>query len=138
MDQGGTLADLRDVGAYLQGHFLLTTGRHSDTFFLLARLAERPDRLRRWISLLHEQMADIHASAIVGPAVGGIIPAYQLAALRPPCRALFTEKGDGDTMVFRRGFRLDPGESVIIVEDAMTPDLERLRRLGAAHDKLID
>ncbi|PSR29986.1 MAG: orotate phosphoribosyltransferase [Sulfobacillus thermosulfidooxidans] len=130
MSTAGTLEDLREIGAYLQGHFLLTTGRHSDTFFLLARLTERPDKLRAWISLLQEQMQDIEARTVVGPAMGGIIPAYQLAALRPSNRVIFAEKGEGGKMVFRRGFQLEVGEPVIIVEDAVTT--------GSSVNKVID
>ncbi|WP_053958578.1 orotate phosphoribosyltransferase [Sulfobacillus thermosulfidooxidans] len=130
MSAAGTLEDLREIGAYLQGHFLLTTGRHSDTFFLLARLTERPDKLRAWISLLQEQMQDISARTVVGPAMGGILPAYQLAALRPSNRVIFAEKGEGGNMVFRRGFQLEKGEPVIIIEDAVTT--------GSSVNKVID
>lgn len=120
MIKAGTLEDLQDVGAYLTGHFLLTTGRHSDTFFLLARLTERPDRLIPWISLLRERLGETGAHTVVGPAVGGIIPAYQLASAMGHTRVLFAEKGADGTMQFRRGFKLAPGEPVIVVEDAVT------------------
>ncbi|POB09299.1 orotate phosphoribosyltransferase [Sulfobacillus sp. hq2] len=120
MTQAGTLEDLQEVGAYLQGHFLLTTGRHSDTFFLLARLTEWPQRLIPWIEILRERLGDISARTVVGPAVGGIIPAYQLASTMGNARVLFAEKDTDGSMQFRRGFHLEPGEPVVIVEDAIT------------------
>ncbi len=120
MGTAGTLEDLQDVGAYLRGHFLLTTGRHSDTFFLLARLTERPDRLAPWMALLEQKLRGSEARTIVGPAVGGIIPAYQFAQTRGGSRVLFAEKIEDGTMRFRRGFQIRPGEPVIIVEDAVT------------------
>ncbi len=131
MKEPGTLEDLRDVGAYLQGHFLLTTGRHSDTFFLLARLTERPKRLRPWVETLQENMKNIDAHTIVGPAMGGIIPSYALASLRDDARVVFAEKSETGTMVFRRGFRLERGERVIIVEDAMTTGSSILKVMDA-------
>lgn len=125
------LQELKDVGAYLKGHFLLTTGRHSDQFFLLARLTERPRVLSRWAERLQEQIAALGpVDAVVGPAVGGIIPAYAVAyALNGP-KAIFAEKASDDTMIFRRGFTLSPGQNVVVVEDAVTT--------GASVGKVLD
>ena len=120
MIEPGTLEDLQDLGAYLRGHFLLTTKRHSDTFFILARLTEHPQRLKPWVAILQDKMKDIDAHTIVGPAMGGIIPAYALASMRDDARVIFAEKSETGFMVFRRGFRLEAGEQVIIIEDAMT------------------
>jgi orotate phosphoribosyltransferase len=143
----GTLEDLQEVGAYLRGHFLLTTGRHSDTFVLLARLTEWPERLAPWMSLLEQKLGSIPARTIVGPAVGGIIPAYQFAVTHGNSRVLFAEKEADGTMRFRRGFQFEPGEPVIIVEDAVTTGssvmkvMDAVRRQGgrvAAIGALVD
>ncbi|MBX5466346.1 MAG: orotate phosphoribosyltransferase [Firmicutes bacterium] len=112
------LEELRETGAYLEGHFLLTTGRHSDRFFLMARLTEHPERLERWVQHLAERVRRFRPEAVVGPAVGGIIPAWALARILG-VRALFCEKVDG-TMAFRRGFVVGAGEPVVVVEDAVT------------------
>ncbi len=111
---------LTQTGAYLKGHFLLTTGRHSDQFFLLARLTEHPDMLEPWARTLGERLASLNVRTVVGPAVGGIIPAYAVGRHWPRARVLFAEKDDDGGMVFKRGFRIEPGERVVLVEDAVT------------------
>lgn len=115
-----TLDDLKEIGAYLTGHFLLTTGRHSDQFFLLARLTERPDRLEPWVRQLAGRLSASGIKTVVGPAVGGIIPAYAVGREIDGARVLFAEKTDGGRMRFKRGFHLTPGEPVAVVEDAVT------------------
>ena len=111
---------LREAGAYLEGHFLLTTGRHSNQFFLLARLTERPDWLMPWAQELALRLKPYQASTLVGPAVGGIIPAFAVAGFWPGSRMLFAEKDAQGTMGFRRGFRIQEGEKVVVIEDAVT------------------
>ncbi len=114
------IEELERVGALLRGHFQLTTGRHSATFFLLARLTERPWVLARWAQELARQVTAVGpVSTVVGPAMGGVIPAYAVAQEMRGVRALFAEKEDGG-MVFRRGFALEPGEPVAVVEDVVT------------------
>ncbi|PSR20984.1 MAG: orotate phosphoribosyltransferase [Sulfobacillus acidophilus] len=116
-DRAWTL--LRQARAYLTGHFALTTGRHSDQFFLLARLTERPDWLYPWAKELAGRLTPYRPAIVVGPAMGGIIPAFAVAAQWPGTRMLFAEK-EGGAMRFKRGFQIEPGEPVIVVEDAVT------------------
>jgi orotate phosphoribosyltransferase len=111
---------LEESGAYLKGHFLLTTGRHSNQIFLLARLTERPDWLSPWAEALAGRLEPYRCHTVVGPAVGGIIPAYAVAGYWPGARMLFAEKSDDGMMRFKRGFRIEPGEKVVVVEDAVT------------------
>lgn len=110
---------LRSSKAFLEGHFLLTTGRHSDQFFLLARLTEQPALLDIWAEALAERLEAFGIQTVVGPAVGGIIPAYAVASHMPHTRVIFAEKS-ADQMVFKRGFHIEPGESIAVVEDAVT------------------
>lgn len=119
-DETSAYERLRECGAYLQGHFLLTTGRHSDRFFLLARLTERPDLLAPWARELANRLAHYHVTTVVGPAVGGIIPAYAVASFWPGSRVLFAEKNVAGDMGFKRGFSIEPGQSVLVIEDAVT------------------
>lgn len=111
---------LKEVGAYLEGHFLLTTGRHSNQFYLFARLTEHPDVLKPWAETLAERLAEFNTKTVVGPAVGGIIPAYAVASFWTGSRVLFAEKDGQGVMAFKRGFHIEPGESVLVVEDAVT------------------
>lgn len=114
------LDELEEIGAYLSGHFLLTTGRHSDRFFLMARLSERPRLMQRWAEQLANAIRPFQPAAIVGPAMGGVIPAYAVALALGGVRAMFCEKEGSGEMALKRGFRLDPGEEVVVVEDAVT------------------
>lgn len=110
---------LEAAGAVRRGHFLLTSGRHSDLFLLCALVLQYPDRA----ALLAEAMAapfrDRGVEVVIGPAVGGIILAYEVAR-HLGARAIFAEKSGRETMVLRRGFTLRRGEQVLAVEDALT------------------
>jgi orotate phosphoribosyltransferase len=110
---------LKAVGAYQEGHFRLTSGRHSPAFLLLARAFEDPQfggELGRRVAQL---FAGERVEAVVGPAMGGVLLAYEVARHLRGVRALFAEKADGG-MVLRRGFSLSPGERVLVVEDVIT------------------
>jgi orotate phosphoribosyltransferase len=124
---------LEEVGALRHGHFLLTSGRHADRFFLLARLFEHPEAGARVGEALAaavrqaDQLAPV--TVVVGPAMGGVLLAYDVArALH--ARAMFAEKDDG-RMVLRRGFHLEPDEPVLVVEDALTTGGSVLRTIAA-------
>lgn len=110
---------LRASGAVREGHFLLTSGRHSPKFFLLAALFQHPERAERVGRRLAALLAEFRPDTVVGPALGGIIPAF-LVARELGARALFAEKAEGGRMALRRGFTVVPGERVVVVEDAVT------------------
>jgi orotate phosphoribosyltransferase len=119
------LALLRDSGAMLEGHFLLSSGRHSDRYFQCAKLLQYPDRAAAALAGVAEKIkSDIQAGkleidAVVGPAMGGIVVAYELGRqLGLP--AFFTERDDTGTMVLRRGFEVQPGHKILITEDVVT------------------
>jgi orotate phosphoribosyltransferase len=107
---------LRERGAVRSGHFLLSSGRHSDTYVEKARLFEDPAATVR----LGEEIASWYRDpdAVVSPAVGAL-PLGFAVALAAGCRFLFAEREEG-RMVLRRGFRLQPGERVVVVEDVVT------------------
>ncbi|MCL5013075.1 MAG: orotate phosphoribosyltransferase [Firmicutes bacterium] len=109
--------DLIETGADLHGHFLLTTGLHSSRFFLMARLGEHPGKMLRWGEKLAEMLAPYDAPTVVGAALGGIIPAYAVAAASNR-RVLFAEKtAEGPMMLYPEA--LFPGEKVLVIEDAV-------------------
>ncbi|WP_304222214.1 orotate phosphoribosyltransferase [Gracilinema caldarium] len=120
-----TLELLRQSGAMLEGHFLLSSGRHSDRYFQCARLLQYPDRAAEALSAVAAAIkADVAAGRlavdmVVGPAMGGIIVAYELARqLGLP--ALFTERDDTGAMTLRRGFEIAAGQRILIAEDVVT------------------
>jgi len=116
---------LKQSGALLEGHFLLSSGRHGDRYFQCARLLEHPDRTAAALAGVVEALkADmkagkLHIDAVVGPAMGGIVVAYELGRqLGLP--AFFTERDDAGTMTLRRGFEVKPGQNLLIAEDVVT------------------
>ena len=110
------LALLRRRGAVRSGHFLLSSGRHSDTYVEKARVFEDPAAtvdLAREIATWYERI-----QAVVSPAVGAL-PLGFAVALAAPSRFLYAEREDG-RMTLRRGFVIQPGERVLVVEDVVT------------------
>ncbi len=114
----GVAEILRESGAWLKGHFLLTSGLHSDQFLIMARAFEVPRLGRQLGQMVAELFREERVEAVVGPAMGGVILAYEVAAALG-ARALFAEKAD-QGMVLKRGFRLGAGERVLVVEDAVS------------------
>ena len=118
------IAALRESGAMLEGHFLLSSGRHADRYFQCAKLLQYPDRAAAVLAPLVDRIsADIRSrrldiGAVVGPAMGGIIVAYELGRqLGLP--AFFTERDGNGVMALRRGFDV-PSRGVLIAEDVIT------------------
>jgi len=116
---------LRECGALLEGHFLLSSGRHSDKYFQCARLLQYPDKAEAALRPLAERIkADMESGvlqvdAVAGPALGGIIPAYELGRLLGK-RAFWTERDGAGLMTLRRGFEVSPGMNVLVAEDVVT------------------
>ncbi len=114
-----TLHDLERIGAVLRGHFLLTSGRHSDIYFEKFRLLEQPDLLIPTVQAMLRQMQGLTSvQAVVGPTLGGVIVAYE-AARQLGVRALYAER-EGDGRTFRRDSVLEPRSPVLIVDDVLT------------------
>jgi orotate phosphoribosyltransferase len=112
----------RERRALLEGHFLLSSGLHSPRYLQCALVLQDPalaSRLGAELGeLLRPLLGEEKPGAVVGPALGGVIVAHEVArALR--CHALFTERL-GDIMVLRRGFEVRAGEGIVIVEDVVT------------------
>lgn len=116
---------LKESGAMLEGHFLLSSGRHSNRYVQCAKLLQYPDKAAFALAPVAERIREamqagaIAIDAIAGPALGGIIVAYELGRqLGLP--AFFTERDDSGAMTLRRGFEVVEGMSVLIVEDVIT------------------
>ena len=113
-----TEALLAESGALERGHFELSSGRHSPAYVQCALLLEDPRRARRVGRALARLLASLRPQAVVSPALGGLVIGHEVAeALGVPFR--FTERKEG-VMSLRRGFRLEPGERVAVVEDVVT------------------
>ena len=112
------LAVFKETGALLDGHFQLTSGLHSPRYLQCARVLQYPEHAE-WIGrALAGEFAGDQIDVLVAPAIGGIIVAHETARA-VGCRALFTERENG-VMTLRRGFELNPGDRVLVVEDVVT------------------
>jgi len=113
-----TLKDFEETGALLTGHFRLSSGLHSDKYLQCARLLMWPRRAEQAGRELGDALRPHGARAVVSPALGGVVIGQETArALDVP--AMFVERKDG-AFSLRRGFTLEPGEPVVVVEDVFT------------------
>ncbi len=120
----------RSTGAFLQGHFLLTSGLHSGAYLQCALVLQHPEAAERLGRLLADElrsMAGPDIRTVASPALGGLIIGHEVARALG-ARFIFTER-DATTkkMALRRGFTVTPGETVVVVEDVITTG-------GSTHD----
>jgi orotate phosphoribosyltransferase len=112
------LTAFKNTGALLTGHFLLTSGLHSEQYFQCARVLQHPQIAADLCAQLAGFFSDTNAEAVIAPAIGGIIVSHETArALDVP--AFFAERENGK-MTLRRGFQLSRGQRVLVVEDVIT------------------
>lgn len=109
---------LKECNALLEGHFLLSSGKHSNKYCQCAKLMQYPDKTEKVIAIVAEKVKDLGIDVIVGPAMGGITAAYELGRQLNK-RAIFTER-ENNVMTLRRGFEIMPGETILIMEDVVT------------------
>src|SRR5215218_6793887 len=124
MTEEEVLAEFRAADALLEGHFILSSGLRSPRYLQCARLLMDPSRAERIARALAERVPeDIRRQIemVVSPAMGGVIMGHEMGrALGRP--AIFVERPQG-VFELRRGFRLERGERVLLVEDVVTTDL---------------
>lgn len=108
----------KDKEVMLEGHFLLTSGRHSDKYMQCAKLFQYADVSELICKQLAEQFAEKKIDLVVGPAIGGIIMAYEMGR-QLGVKNIFAERENGQ-MTFRRGFEVPEGANVLVVEDVVT------------------
>lgn len=104
--------------AVMKGHFLLSSGLHSDTYVQCAQVSQYPEDNQFLAEKIARLFSDEKIDLVVGPAVGGIIIAYETAKVLG-VRNIFAERESG-ILTFRRGFSIEKGEKVLIVEDVIT------------------
>ncbi|MHB0885411.1 MAG: orotate phosphoribosyltransferase [Bacillota bacterium] len=109
----------RDTGVLMDGHFLLTSGKHSPRFLQCSQVLQHPETTARLAAALAELFAGERVETVIGPAMGGVILAYETARALG-ARAIYAEKNDGGGFMLRRGFTIRPRERVLLVEDAVT------------------
>lgn len=110
---------LESVGAIRQGHFELSSGRHSATYVQCALVLQHPQHAEQLGRALAAEFHDIKVDCVVSPAIGGIVLGHEVARAIG-VRAVFVERGTAGQRALRRGFELTPGERVLVVEDVWT------------------
>lgn len=118
LSQEEVLSIFRDAKALLSGHFLLSSGLHSPVYFQCALVFQHPQHAERLGAELAARFRNRPVDLVVSPAVGGIVVGQEVGRALG-VRAIFAERESG-RMMLRRGFRLERGERVLVVEDVMT------------------
>lgn len=119
-------AMLRETHALLQGHFLLSSGLHSDRYCQCAKLLEHPDKAERCARMMRDLVGALRVDVVLAPALGGVVWGYELARALGDggrgggVRSIFAERDASRSFSLRRGFALRPGERVLIAEDVVT------------------
>src|SRR5260370_26719350 len=126
LNEDQVLQALRDVGAVSNGHFILSSGRHSDVYAEKFRALEHPGLALSLGASLADRFAGQHIDVVLSPAVGAIVLGFAttLAVSRNrdgdgEARFIFAER-DAGALRLRRGFEVAPGERVLVVEDVVT------------------
>jgi orotate phosphoribosyltransferase len=139
MLQSVNVLDLyKKTGAYLEGHFLLASGRHAPKFLQSTTVMQHPKHAEAFGQGIAALFADSDSppSFVIGPAMGGIVLAHEtakaLASKHPGCRALFAEKDGHGGMTIREAFTVQKGETFIAVEDVVTTGGSLMKAVHAA------
>ncbi len=132
MTDDDVLAEFRAADALLEGHFLLSSGRHSPRYLQCARVLMDPRRGARLAAALVARLpAEVRSAVdvVVSPAMGGVIAGHEMARALG-VEAMFLERPDG-VFHLRRGFRLEPGTRVLMMEDVVTTGLSSREAIAA-------
>lgn len=126
---------LKEAGVLLEGHFLLTSGRHSNRYLQCAKIFRNTKYSEELCGVLAEQFKDDDIQLVIGPAMGAVQMAYEVSR-HIGCENFFAERDENGEMALRRGFAVEEGQRVLIVEDVVTTGgsvrevMELVRRAG--------
>ena len=138
MENNNNLEILKSCGAFLEGHFLLSSGKHSSGYCQCAKLLRFPDLSAQVLATVAEQVKNLGITKLVGPAMGGVLVSYELGR-QLGLESLFTERKDG-IMQLRRGFEVNENDRILITEDVVTTGkstMETVEALEAFGAKVI-
>jgi orotate phosphoribosyltransferase len=130
MESTEKLRLFQDLGVLSQGHFLLSSGRHSDEYWEKFRLLEHPQVTEQLCEEMAGRYRDAAVSAVVGPTTGGGLIAQEVGR-QLGARCLIAEPAAGGGRELRRGFVIQPGERVLVVDDVLTTGLSLSETLEA-------
>ena len=112
------LSIFRSTEALLDGHFVLTSGRHSASYFQCAKVLQHPEYLTAFSIMIADEFEGQAPDVVISPAIGGVVLGTEVGT-QLGCRTIFAERQEGK-MVIRRGFHIEKGEKVLVVEDVIT------------------
>lgn len=108
----------KSTEALLSGHFVLTSRRHSSTYFQCAKVLQHPKYLTEFSRMIADEFENTEPDVVISPAIGGVVLGTEVGT-QMGCRTIFAERKEGK-MVIRRGFEIVSGEKVLVVEDVIT------------------
>lgn len=117
--QEHALEIFKEAGVLLEGHFKLTSGRHSNRYLQCAKIFRNTKYSEELCAALAEKYEDKGIQVVIGPAMGAVQMAYEVSRSLH-CENFFAERDETGKMALRRGFSIQPGQKVLIVEDVVT------------------
>ena len=117
-DQDQLIEIFQKTGALLEGHFILTSGRHSSMYFQCAKVLQHPEYLHKFSKQIVNHFQDINIDIVISPAVGGIVLGTEVGRQLNK-QTIFAEREQG-IMTLRRGFEILPNYNVLVIEDVIT------------------
>ena len=108
----------KETGALLEGHFILTSGKHSSSYFQCSRVLQHPKYLTFFAEMIAKHFKEEKIDKVISPAIGGVVLGTEVGRIFNT-QTIFAERKDGD-MSIRRGFEIKPNENILIVEDVIT------------------
>jgi orotate phosphoribosyltransferase len=133
MEQSEALELYRRTGAYLDGHFRLSSGLHSPGYMQSAIVLQHPADAAALGSAIAARVTQLHPTVVLSPAIGGLIIGHEVArALR--VRAIFAERAGGTALTLRRGFTLAAADRVLVIEDVFTTGKSTRETIAVAHE----
>ncbi|MDI6829230.1 MAG: orotate phosphoribosyltransferase [Armatimonadota bacterium] len=119
LTQERVLEIFENSGALLRGHFKLTSGLHSDIYFEKFQVLQYPEYVEELCAEIARRFKDAGVELVVGPTTGGVLLAYEIGK-KLGTRGIFAEKAEDGGRVLKRGFKINPGERVLVVDDVLT------------------
>jgi len=107
-----------ETEALMRGHFILSSGKHSDTYFQCAKVLQYPKYLNLFAQELYKKFENLNFDKVISPAIGGIVLGTEVGR-RFDKRTIFCERESGK-MSLRRGFSIERGEKILIIEDVLS------------------
>ena len=118
LSQERVMEILKEAGVLLEGHFKLTSGKHSNKYLQCAKIFRNTKYSEELCAALAEEFKDDGVEVVIGPALGAVQMTYEVSRWLK-CESFFAERDDG-VMTLRRGFEIQPGQKVLVVEDVVT------------------